>query len=193
MHRRIAALAVALALAPLAATAADINYSFLDAGWVRIDPDGISKSADGFGLRGSVGVTEDIFLFANYSDVSLNYGGASLDEKDYSVGAGYAYPVSDRASLYGKVAWARVDADFLGENLTEDGYSVAVGLRGRPAEKVELEGAVTYTDFSNLGSTTSVDLGARYYFVPTFAVGLEASLSDDAKMYMAGFRWQWGG
>ena len=59
-----------LASAPLAAMADDMSYSYVDAAYVETDIDG-APSADGFGLRGSVGFAENWFVFANYSSQSV--------------------------------------------------------------------------------------------------------------------------
>ena len=193
MHRHLALLAATtLALAPLAAMAGDISYSYLDANYVHVDPDGTNTNADGFGLRGSMSITDNVFMFADYSDVGFNIDWADVRQRDYSVGAGFAIPASQNTSFYGKLSYVRAEAALPGPNLSDNGYGLAAGIRTRATDRLELEGAVSYKDYDTFGSDTSVNLAARYFIAPTFAVGVETSLSDNAKVYGVGFRWQWG-
>jgi predicted porin len=156
-----------------------------------VDIDGLSKDADGFALRGSFELTENFFLFASYVDLSAKVAGFNVDEKDYSVGAGYDWSMSDTMSLYGKVAWVRAEGDALGFSVDEDGFSLGVGIRAFVLDPLELEGAVTYADLGDFGDSTTLGLAARYYFTEQFAVGVEAGLSDDATSYGVGVRFQW--
>ena len=65
-----------LAVAPLASMAADMSYSYVDAGYVETDIEN-GPTADGFALRGSVGFGGNWLAFAEYADQSV--GGADLD------------------------------------------------------------------------------------------------------------------
>jgi len=185
-------IAVALLALPLAAQAEDrISYNYVDAAYARVNLDGVSEDADGFLLRGSFELTDSFFLFAGYADLSLDAGPFDVDEKDYSVGAGYAWSFNDKMDLYGKLAWVRAEGDALGFSVDEDGFSVGVGLRAFVLDPLELEGAVTYVDLGDLGDSTSVGVAVRYYFTRNFAVGAEVGVSDDATTYGAGVRFQW--
>ena len=189
---RALGLAVALLALPLAAQAEDkISYNFVEAAYVVVDIDGLSKDADGFALRGSFELTENFFLFASYVDLSARVFGFNVDETDYAVGAGYAWSVSDRMDLYGKLAWVRAEGDAAGFSVDEDGFAVGVGLRAFVLDPLELEGAVTYTDLGDFGDSTGVGLAARWYFTENFAVGAELGFSDDTTSYGAGVRFQW--
>lgn len=189
MRSTIASLLLATVVAlPAAAQAADISYSFIDAGYVTTDIDGIGDSADGFLLRGSLEITDQVFVFAGYTSQSID----GLDVNDYGVGVGYAWSISDRADIYGKVGYVRAEADLAGFSLEDDGYGLGVGIRGRVLDQLELEGAVNYTDLSDLGDDTSFAAAARWYFTGQFAVGVEAVLGEDATSYGIGVRWNFG-
>ena len=56
-----------LAVAPLAAMAEDMSYSYVEADYVDLDIDD-APSGDGFALRGSVGFAGNWFAFAEYVD-----------------------------------------------------------------------------------------------------------------------------
>lgn len=165
-----------LAVAPLAAQADEMSYSFVDLGWLNVNPDG-AGSEDGFGLRGSIGFAENFFGYAEYT----NFDVAGVDIDQYSVGLGGYYGISERADLVGRIGYAKAEADAgpLG-SFDDDGYEVAAGIRGQVAEGFELEGNVIYTDFGGNADDTALGVGGRYFFTDNFAVGAEYRVSDDA-------------
>lgn len=191
-NTRALGLAAALLMLPVAAHAEDkISYNYVDAAYARVNIDGISEDADGFLLGGSFELNDSFFLFAGYADLSLDAGSFDFDEKDYMVGAGYAWSINDKMDLYGKLAWVRAEGEALGFSVDEDGYSIGAGIRAFVLDPLELEGAVTYTDLGDFGDSTAVSLAARYWFTDNFAVGAQVGVSDDATTYGAGVRFQW--
>ena len=170
-----------LAVAPLAAMAEDMSYSYVDAAYVDTDVDGAS-SADGFGLRGSVGFAENYFVFGEYTDQSA--GGADLTT--YGVGLGGHYGIAENLDLVGRLGWikAEIDAGFFGE-ADDDGYLLDFGLRGRVGDAVELEGGVRYTDFSEGGDSTGLFVGGRFHFNETWALGAEYQDGDETSTLLA--------
>lgn len=194
--RNFAALAAAgalLATAPLASHAESLGYSYWQLGYVGADIDGLSNKADGWGAGLSYEVTDRIFLDATYVDIGASFAGFDIDEQDYTLGVGYAYPITPNNDLIGRVGYARVqgEVESLG-NGSDDGYTLGVGWRSRPLDAVELEAAVSYVDLSDAGDTTSFGLGAYWYFVPQVALGVSGSYNDDVTSYMIGFRGTWG-
>lgn len=186
MNTRITtALLAALTLAPLASQAEGPSYSYVEGGYVITDVDGIGSDADGFLIRGSVELTDDFFLFAGYVDQDIS----GVDLKQYSVGAGYAWSATDTTDLYGKVGYAKAEADYMGFGIDDDGYSLGIGVRSFVMEKLELEASVNYVDLSDSGDDTTFGAGARWYFTEQFAMGIEAGVGDDATSYGIGLRW----
>lgn len=186
MNIRIAtALLAAFTLAPLASHAESPGYSYVEGGYVRTDVDGIGSEADGFALRGSIEVTDSLFLFAGYVDQEVS----GVDIRQYGVGAGYAWSATDTTDLYGKVGYVKAEADFMGFDIDDDGYSVGIGVRSFVGEKLELEASVNYVDLSDSGDDTTFGAGARWYFTENFALGIQAEAGDDATSYGIGLRW----
>jgi hypothetical protein len=109
-----------------------------------------------------------------------------------NLGVGYAWPIGPKADIYGKLGYVSAEVDAGGFDADDDGYLLGVGLRGRPADQLELEGAVNYTDLSDSGDTTSVGLAARWFFTEQFAVGVEGEFGEDANTYGVGVRWNFG-
>jgi hypothetical protein len=179
---------------PFLAQAEGFSYSYLDAAYVNTDIDQFDEDVDGFALRGSYELTNNVFVFAGYADQGTSVAGFDIDLQTYNLGLGYAWPLGKALDVYGKVGYVSSEADVQGlGDADDDGYSLAVGLRGRAVEQLELEGAVTYVDLSDSGDDTTLDLGARWYFTPQFAFGVEGSFGDDANTYGLGVRWNFGG
>lgn len=183
-------IAAALIAAPIASQAGDFSYSYAEAGWARvsIDDSEINLDFDGYFLRGSVEVTDRFFLFADYLDVSKS----GIDLQRYALGVGGNYPLSDALDVVGRVAWAKSEASGFGYSADDDGYLVSAGLRGRPAERFELEGSVAYEDYGNGSDDTTFTVGARYFFTDMFAVGAEFNRYEDANAWGIGFRVSFG-
>ena len=72
-----------LALAPLAALADDMSYSYVDLGYVETDIDDC-PSADGFGVRGSVGFAENWFVFGEYTSQDFSTASTSTSSPSAS-------------------------------------------------------------------------------------------------------------
>jgi len=188
----VSALAATAALLPFVTQAEGLSYSYIDLAYINTDIDQFDEDVDGFALRGSLEITDQVFLFANYADQSTSIFGDDLDVQNYGLGVGYAWPIAPSMDLYGKIGYVKYEADFRGFNADDDGYSLALGLRGRPADQIELEGAINYVDLSDSGDDTSLGLGARWFFTDQFAVGVEGDFSDDANTYGIGVRWNFG-
>jgi hypothetical protein len=168
-----------LAATPLAAVADDMSYSYVDAAYVETDIDN-APTADGFGLRGSIGFGENWFAFADYATQSVQ----GIDIDSYDVGFGGHYGMTDILDLVGRVGYTKVE---LGGALNgdDDGYLIDLGLRGRVGDAVELEGGVHYTDYTDGGDNTGLYVGGRFHFNKTWALGAEYQSGDDADSILA--------
>ncbi len=170
-----------LALAPLAALADDMSYSSLDLAYVDTDIDGVNQSADGFGLRGSIGFAENWFAFAEYATQSVQ----DVDIDNIAVGFGGHYGLTDTLDLVGRLGYIQIDLSAPGGGADDDGYLADLGLRGRIGDSVELEGGLRYTDFSDGGDDTAVVVGGRFHFNKTWAVGAEYQSGSDSSSILA--------
>ena len=170
-----------LAAAPLAAMADDMSYSYVDAAYIETDIDN-APTADGFGLRGSIGFAENWFAFADYADQSVQ----GIDITSYDVGIGGHYGMTESLDVVGRVGYTKVELDAGGGlNADDDGYLIDLGLRGRVGDAVELEGGVHYTDYTDGGDNTGLYVGGRFHFNKTWALGAEYQSGDDADSILA--------
>ncbi len=174
-----------LAAAPLAAQAEDMSYSYVDLGWLSTDIDN-GPTADGFGLRGSIGFAENFFAFAEYSNQQVS----GVDVDQYAVGLGGRFGISENVDLVGRAGYIKADASSGGFSIDDDGYLVSAGIRGRVADGFELEGNVIHRDYGGGSDDTSVAVGGRYFFTENFAVGAEYEMADDANTILAGVRFK---
>jgi hypothetical protein len=200
MRSKLLSATVAATLAlPLAAAAGDsVSYSYADLAYVTTDIDGVDEDLDGFALRGSFEITDQAFLFGTYTDQSADAGGATVDYTTMTLGGGYAWSLSDKADLYGKLGYAtaevEVDVPGLGGgSVDDDGFMLGMGLRGRVSQQFELEGSVNYYDFSDSGDDTSLGAAARWFFTDQFSAFAEGDFGDDVSTYGIGMRWTFGG
>jgi hypothetical protein len=170
-----------LAAAPLAAMAEDMSYNYVDLAYVDQDIDGVGPSADGFGLRGSIGFAENWLAFAEYTSTSVQ----GVDIEQIAVGFGGHYGLTDQLDLVGRVGYFEINLDAGPLNADDDGYLLDLGLRGQVTEGVEVEGGVRYTDLSEGGDDTALFVGGRFHFNKTWAVGAEYQSGDDLSNLLA--------
>jgi hypothetical protein len=166
-----------LAALPLAAQAEDMSYSYVDLGYTEADLDGVADG-DGFSVRGSVGFAENFFVFADYATFGFP---ASVDLDQYSVGLGGHMGIAENVDLVGRVGYTELDLSVPGFGSGDaDGYVVSAGIRGRLTESFELEGHAIHTDLgSDVGDSTALVVGGRYFFTKSFAIGAEYRTGDD--------------
>lgn len=188
----VSSVVAAAALLPVLVHADGLSYSYLEGAYVSSDVDHYDRNVDGFAFRGSFEITKQAFLFGDYTDQSTSIFDSDIDLRTFKLGAGYAWPIAKNVDVYGKVGYVRAEADIPGPNLSDDGYTLGVGMRGRVIEPLELEGAVNYTDLNDSGDDTSLGLAARYFFTPQFAVGLEGEFGNDVNTYGVNVRWNFG-
>ena len=178
---------VMLAIAPLAALAENMSYSFVDLGYIETDIDNVGDKADGFALRGSVGFAQHWFALAEY--VSQSVSEFDVDIDTLSVGFGGHYGIAPNVDLVGKLAYTEIDLSAPGGlEADDDGFWLEAGARGRVADAVELEGGLRYTDMSEGGDDTGFYVAGRYHFNATWAVGAEYRSGDDSSSWLLGVR-----
>jgi hypothetical protein len=187
------ALVIVVAMAPLTGRADGLSYSYWDLSYIAADIDGLDQKLDGYGVGGSIELSEQVFLYGSYADVSTTIFGFEASEQDAGIGLGYAWPVAENIDLVGRAGYAHAKADVEDfGSIDDDGYTLGIGVRGRFADSFEVEGGVQYADFKDLGDGTGVGLGFQWYFTPQVAVTFSGSYSDDSTGYSIGLRGTWG-
>lgn len=188
------ALAVLLAAAPLAAQADGLKYSYVEGGYFNADID--TTDGDGFQLRGSAQVHNNVYLFGAYGSASADE--ANIDLTDTQFGAGFRWGVSPQTDLLAEVSQVRQKIEVAGLSDTYSGLRVGAGVRGRLAESVEGWAKVNFTG-GDFDSAVSGQLGVQYNFTPTWGALFElekgetgqdelSTESHDYTKYLVGVR-----
>ena len=194
MKRSLLCLALLAAL-PLAAVAAPMSYSYVEAGWMKSDTGG---DADGWAANGSWAFHENFHVFGGYADQNVDdiYGS---DFDQYQVGLGYHLSVNERVDFVSRVAWRRADfghsdavlAMFPGAESSADGYTFEAGVRAAPAPMFETEVALVYGDLDYDNGEFYVRLGAQVKFGQAWGVAGDVKLVGGDTQYFLGPRLSW--
>jgi hypothetical protein len=199
------ALVLALAVAPFAASADALSYTYVEGGYNKIHVDDEflgNPEADGAYLRGSFDLGSGINLIGGVSRTSYDetFGGTRIDADatQFELGLGYHQSMSDRVDFIAELAWVRADADVeidseeLGDGQATGGRG-AIGVRGQFNDVVEGLLKVNYYDGGDIedGEFTGV-VGAQFKFNPTWGVTAEIEHGDlagfDTTRYNIGVR-----
>jgi len=202
--RKTLILAALLAAAPVAASAADLSYTYVEGGatQVRINDDFLDDPHAGGGyLRGSFAIAEQVNVFGGYSRVSKSYGlgdGARIKYElgQPELGIGYHMNLSDRADFTTDIAWLRLNAE---AKYSEPGYSerikdhtnagrATLGIRGTPSPRTEAWVKAGVIDGSDLDTEFVGVLGGQVKFNKTWGLVAEAQWINDISQYSFGVR-----
>lgn len=165
-----------LLVSPLSAMADASDYTYLQGDYIFTgegEIDGKSKNTangnttnldgekdyDGWGLRGSIAITPDVFIKADYAERTADDQIGDLEF--ISGGLGMRAPVgsSDQpADLFAVVSYESIDFD-PGDNSSPqldgdaEGYGLTAGIRWAPASGTEISPHIGYVDYGDIGDT----------------------------------------
>jgi outer membrane autotransporter protein len=182
---------MALGLGTQAMAAEGFSYSNVEASYVKTEIDDFDVDGDGFSVAGSAEFSENFFGFASYKDINYDLG---VSGKQFSLGLGFNWALTPALDLVSGVSYEDVKVSLDGGegSVSDDGFGVGVGLRGRVGEALELTGGVKYTDLGGGADDTTLSVGARYYFTPAFAAGVDVSDNDDGTTWGIVLRYDFG-
>ncbi len=189
MHGLLRPLLITAVLVPAIAAAQQPNgratqtnpfsYNYVELGYAETEfdlGDGGDIDGDGFTLTGSFELTDEWHVVAAYATNDLDFG---IDLDSWLIGAGYRYPLRNDTDIYGRLFYIDLDADGPGaSDADDDGLGLQARLRHRISDVFEVEGGLQYINASD--SDTSLQAEGRYYFQPTFSVGVGLSFGGDS-------------
>lgn len=191
MNRLTAAALSAVLIAPWTAIAQDLNYNYLQGG-VAFYPGFEDQDFIGIDARGSISVTEDVFVFGG-----LKYLTDNVDLTAAHVGGGYRLALDSSTDVYGGVTleYQEVEADVVDPNslativtLSNDDTSVGVrgGIRHLLTRTFEVGGEVRYV----AGDLDYVGFAANAQYFVSDQIGLigEVDVYDGEMGIVAGAR-----
>jgi Ax21 family sulfation-dependent quorum factor len=180
MNRKFLALALTAAL-PFGASAADLNYSYIEGGYTEVDLD-FGPDADGLAVGGSAALSESIHMFGSYSSVDVTGIGGDLDL--WRLGLGWNRGINDSNDLVVRANYVELD----GPGGSVDGWEAEVGLRSALTQKFETYVGLGYFDGGDFDGETYGKLGAQYKFNQTWGLAASATFGDGADEYFIGPR-----
>lgn len=178
--RRACAIAALLSLSA-AAAAEGLDYSYVQGSYSQVEFDDIDVDGDGFGISGSFAIGSSFAIIAGYETGDLDF---DVETTGFEIGGLYHAPLSDNVDFVTTLSYVSVEFDVPGfGSADDDGFGVGAGLRAMASPKVELNGGISYVDFSDGGDDTTFGGGFRYHFTEAFSAGLSGSWGDDASSY----------
>jgi hypothetical protein len=166
--------AAVVMMGSLSAQAASPRYTFVEGGWLRLDPDR-GSSDNGFFVGGQWG-GRNFQIFADYGDT----GTPDIAR----IGAGWH-------GLLGKRADVVVQAAYVDSDAFKNGYQVEGGVRWMVLKKLEVNGFLSYMDTDRL-SSTALSVAGIWDFTSRFGVGAEFEGGDDLNQTRVFARWNFG-
>lgn len=161
------------------------SYSHIGfgAGPARGRSAGESLSGVGIRLDGALEIASHVFGFVDLSGDLYEVHDTALDEDVElgftlaAIGFGFNWPLGAALDVVGGVSLENLSLDAEVDNVTttvdHDGWGLNLGLRGRFGARWQWQTALRYSDMKDVGSTTSLTFGGRYYFSPRLAAGFE--------------------
>ena len=162
-------LVLLLASSPFAASAGELSYNYVEAGYSesKLSDNGFSASGDGYAIKGSMAYGDKF-----YGAIGMH---ADKLDSDYSVEpweltGGYRHTIKDGTDFIAEISYIGVNSEVFSDEYHNDGYRVAAGLRSAVSEHVELGAKATWTTVENMDDVLGVNLNAQVKFNGTWGV-----------------------
>lgn len=186
MKRTLLALALAATSLPLVASAAELNYSYIEGGYTQLDADDGAPDADGLGFNGSVAISESFFLFGGYSSNEID--GTPVDVDVQRLGLGWHNAISERTDLVLGLNYLRFDLEQGGFGIDANGYEAEVGVRHAFGQRFEGQAMLGYVDGGDFNGSLYGKLGGEFKFNEDWSLVGSALLRDDVNEFFVGPR-----
>lgn len=156
-----------------------VGFGYLDSGerdgpWMEVS----GEFVDNYFARGSYARTED----------------DPLENNQWSLGVGYALPVTDSTDIVTTVNWGRWNSQVEWRGFEFDvgshGYFGTIGLRSRVLSNVQLGAQLGYADFDIGDDDISYGVDAEVFLSPNFSflVGVSDSRESEDVTFAVGIR-----
>lgn len=161
-------LALVLACAPFAASAGELSYSYVEAGYSKTNLDvGIGDiDADGFAIKGAM-------AFGDKFHGAIGMHKDTVEGEDlapWELTGGYHHTLGKGTDLIAEASYIGFNSRLGGENFHNDGYRAAVGVRSAIGSHFELGGKVTWTDIENMDDVVGANVNAQVKFNQTWGI-----------------------
>jgi hypothetical protein len=161
--------------APAMANAPNFSYDYLDIGHVSQSPDN-GQSSKGPYADFSYSIFDSVQARASYTKLDYDSTAGSPTAKDYTLGVTGESQVSDSSDVYTDVLYMNDRITTNGVSTTQDGYRLAIGLRHRAMQWLELDGYLAH----NFLNTPTNEVGAGLLFNATSWLSLGLGYAHDS-------------
>ncbi len=137
-----------------------------------------SDGGDGFGLRLSAMLGENVFLAGEYQSNNYDgFDGADLntDLDETRIGLGYA---GQAVPVYLQVQYVRSELQIPNDSATDSGYAAHLGFRHDLGELFTVEANVGYLDIGDAGSGLEYLVGAGIRLDQNFGIFADYRVTD---------------
>lgn len=167
----------------LAASANPLSYTNLSIAYTERDI--ADQDYDGYKIAASIALSEALFVFASQESlesqkqfVIASSLAQTIDADSTRLGLGYHTPIAESMDVLVSIAYLQSEQVF--NQLLEDvdGFELALGLRVKTTDKIELSGIFTQQSLDE-SKTGLVDFAARYFVKSGISIGAGYRLEMD--------------
>lgn len=157
------------------ADAPNFDYDYLDLGHVNLAPDS-GQSGKGPYADLSYSIFDSVQARVSYAHLDYDSTPNSSTAKDYTLGLTGESAVSETTDVYTDLLYLNQRTTVKGLSTTDDGYRLAIGLRHRALQRLEVDGYVAH-NFLDSGSN---EVGVGLLFNATSWLSFGASYAHDS-------------
>jgi hypothetical protein len=185
MARSILLIFLAVFSASVGAQGLSYDYVQGSYGSVDLDDSVIDVDGTGFGISGSMRLSENFHVTGEYQTADMDFG---IDLSLLEAKLGYNTNISQNLDLIAHIGYIRADIDASGLGADDDGYLIGGGVRALVSSNAELNGGIDYIDFDDGDGEMRANVGFFIDLTEELSVGLRASFWDDVNVYTINLR-----
>src|SRR5690606_37924758 len=106
-------------------------------------------------------------------------------------GIGTHWDLTQKLSVFGRLAYTDVDLDLGAGNFGDDGATVSGGVRYMIGDGWEVRGGADYVSLDDGGSDTFFTIGGNFFITDVVALSLDFEERDDTTTALVGLRFYW--
>jgi hypothetical protein len=181
---RISLVAALLAIPGTLALSAPPPWTYVEAGYLNVDPDNMSGSGDNWFGGGSFAFLKSFHAGFRYVDGDF---AKNVDLSYWTAAAGWHGLLGENGDIVGEVTWSDSEVG----NVDDDGYGATAGIRWKLLKFLEADGFVHWTDYDDAGSDDRYEVRA-IFDVWRIGIGAAYVMGDDYDQYNAFARFAFG-
>lgn len=183
-------LAILLASAPFAASAAELSYNYVEVGYssTELSISGLSDTADGYAIKGSMALGDQF-----YGAIGMHKD--SIDGDDlapWEITGGYRHSFAEGTDFIGELSYIGFNSRLGGKNFHNDGYRAAAGVRSAIGDRVELGAKLAWTSVEKMDDVVGVNVNGLVKFNDTWAAYGQYHFNEYTFLGLDADNWQIG-